>query len=143
MNAGGSISISSSSPFDSPVITPNMLSPEAPFDIRALSYAVQAARRFVSASSFDGYIISEYESSANATTEEEIEAWIRENAYTIDHVSCTVPMTTVTNVTSGGGVLNTDLTVKGTVGLRVVDASVLVSRVLYLIFLRHHRLARC
>lgn len=106
-----------------------MLALEEPFDIRALVYAVKAARRYVSAKAFDGYIIEEYGSSLNATTDVEIEEWIRNTAFTVFHPTCTVAMGKNGSASGAGdGALELDLRVKGTVGLRVVDASIYVSR---------------
>lgn len=104
-----------------------MLSLDEPFDIRTLIYGVKAARQYVTAQAFNGYIMGEVGSSLNATTDEEIEQWIRNTAETVFHVSCTVPMgKNGSGSGAGEGALEVDLRVKGTVGLRVVDASVYV-----------------
>ncbi|EIM82202.1 alcohol oxidase [Stereum hirsutum FP-91666 SS1] len=121
----GNITLTSADPFAHPLISANLISPEEPLDIHALVYAVKAARRYVSTRAFDGYIIEEVGSSLNATTDEEIEQWIRNTAQTVNHVSCTVPMGRNGSANGiGDGALEVDLRVKGTVGLRVVDASV-------------------
>ena len=60
---------------------------------------------------------------ANAKTDAQIEAFIRANAGSVNHVSGTVAMGKRGSASKGCGALNPDLTVKGTVGLRVVDAS--------------------
>ena len=89
--------------------------------------AVRAARVFVGAPAWADYVISEFGAFANATTDAELDAYIRDNADTVDHPIGTVPMGK-----GPEGALNADLTVKGTVGLRVVDASAFVSLVLVL-----------
>lgn len=128
-HTGGNITLTSADPFAHPLISANLISPEEPFDIHALVYAAKAARRYVSAQAFDGYIIEEVGSSLNATTDEEIEQWIRNTAQTVNHVSCTVPIGRNGSADGvGDGALEVDLRVKGTVGLRVVDASVFVSQ---------------
>ena len=84
--------------------------------------AVKAARAFVKAPAWSDYIISEFGEFANATTDEALDAYIRNNTSTFDH-----PVGSVRMGQGPEGALNADLTVKGTVGLRVVDASAFVS----------------
>lgn len=85
----------------------------------------------MSAPAWSGYILGEYGDFSHAQTDEEIEAYARSHSGTINHVSCTVPMGRATGVGEEskrfGAVHAADLSVKGTVGLRVVDASVFVS----------------
>ena len=71
----------------------------------------------------------------NATTDAEIDAFIKANALVVNHVSGTAAMGKTGSTGKGSGVLNADLTVKGVVGLRVVDASAFVSCL--------HSAARC
>lgn len=91
----------------------------------------------MSAPSWDGWIIEEYGDFAQAKSDAEIEEYARNNSASVYHPCCTAAMgpgvsganTTETERRSRGsrGVLNSDLTVKGTVGLRVIDASAFVS----------------
>lgn len=90
--------------------------------------ALKSARRFTSAPSWDDFIVNEYGSFALAVTDEQLEQYARSNAHTMDHVCCTASMGKTGSKGPGSGVLNSDLTVKGTVGLRVVDASAFVSQ---------------
>ena len=115
----------SSDPSDSPIISPNLLGTE--FDIFTLREAIKAARRFMSAPAWDGWILEEHGAFAEARTNEEIEQYARNTADTVNHVSGTVAMGRTGSFGLGSGALNSDLTVKGTVGLRVVDASAFVS----------------
>ncbi|EJD00214.1 alcohol oxidase [Fomitiporia mediterranea MF3/22] len=117
----GNITLASSNPFDSPVIDPNLLG--TAFDIFTVREAIKSARKFVSAPAWQGWILEEYGAFSEAHTDEQIEEFARQTANTIDHVSCTVAMGKTGSSGSGTGALNSDLTVKGTVGLRVVDAS--------------------
>lgn len=139
----GNITLQSSSPFDPPVINPNLLATR--FDILTMVSAIKSARRFMSASSWNGWILEEYGEFAQAITDAEIEEYVRNNSATVFHPCCTAAMEpkvysgTGANTTRkahgsgrGGGVLKSDLTVKGTVGLRVVDASAFVSDLLCL-----------
>ena len=87
----------------------------------------------MSAPAWKGWIVGEYGSFAQAQTDAEIEQYIRNTSATVDHISGTVAMGKTGSTGNGTGALNSDLTVKGTVGLRVVDASVFVS-IFYLLF---------
>lgn len=123
---GGYVSLNSTNPFDQPVISPNLLATE--FDIFNMREALKSARRFMAAPAWSDWIIGEYGAFAQAQTDDELDAYIRAQAYTNSHGSCTVPMGKTGNDTSNGsGALNSDLTVKQTVGLRVVDSTVFVS----------------
>ncbi|KAI3595834.1 aryl-alcohol oxidase [Moniliophthora roreri] len=112
----GSVTLRSSNPFDSPIIDPNFLNSE--FDMFVLKYAIHAARRFVAARAFDGYILRPF---FNSTTDEEIEEMIRNTTRTIYHPVGTLSMSAKNDA---WGVVDPDLSVKGVEGLRVVDASV-------------------
>lgn len=82
----------------------------------------------MNASAWDGWILDEFGPFKAARTDEEIDEYARSNGVTVDHVSCTVSMgRTGSPRERGQGALNSDLTVKGTLGLRVVDASIFVS----------------
>lgn len=85
----------------------------------------------MSAPAWSDWIIGEYGAFAEAQTDDEIDAYIRAESYTNSHGSCTVPMGKTGNDTSSGsGALNSDLTVKQTVGLRVVDSTIFVRLIL-------------
>ncbi|TBU24063.1 alcohol oxidase [Dichomitus squalens] len=112
----GNISLASANPFDAPLINPNLLGTDV--DVAIMRSAIKAARAFAAAPAWSDYIISEFGAFANATTDEELDAYIRDNADTVDHPVGTVPMGKGCE-----GALNADLTVKGTAGLRVIDAS--------------------
>ena len=122
---GGSISLNSTNPFDHPVINPNFYTNE--FDIFTMIESIKNTRAFMAAPAWKGYILGEEGAFASAQTDEEIEQYIRNTSATINHVSGTVRMGKTGKKGRGTGALNSDLTVKGTVGLRVVDASIFVS----------------
>ncbi|KAI0039712.1 GMC oxidoreductase [Auriscalpium vulgare] len=115
----GAVTLASSDPFANPVVDPNFFS--APVDIAIMREAVKAARRFVSAPVWKGYIESEFGPFGSAHTDAEIEDYVRNFTITVFHPAGTAAMAPF-NATHG--VVNPDLTVKGTVGLRVVDASI-------------------
>ena len=99
-----------------PLPNPNLLGTNV--DLAIMRAAVKAARSFMAAPAWSDYIISEFGAFGQAQTDEEIDAYARDNADTVDHPIGTVPM-------GEDGALESDLRVKGTVGLRVVDASAL------------------
>ena len=110
----------SASPFDAPLIDPALLATDA--DLAVMRESVKFAREYVATSAFSDYVISEYGAFAEAQTDEEIDAFIRENGDTIDH-----PTGTAAIGKGRHGALDAHLRVKGTKGLRVVDASAFVS----------------
>ncbi|KAJ7585766.1 aryl-alcohol-oxidase from pleurotus Eryingii, partial [Mycena floridula] len=115
----GEITWNSSNSLDSPIINPKFF--DSPFDLFAMREAIRSARRFVAGPAWSNYVISELPNSANATSDEDLDALIRASAVTIDHVSGTAAMS---SVDATYGVVDPDFRVKGIQGLRVVDASV-------------------
>ncbi|TFK91941.1 GMC oxidoreductase [Polyporus arcularius HHB13444] len=115
-SARGNITLASTDPFAAPAINPNFLA--NPVDLAIMRSGIRAARAFVSAPAWSGYILSEFGPSADAHTDDELDAFSRNNTDTIDH-----PVGTVAMGKGVAGALEPDLRVKGTVGLRVVDAS--------------------
>ncbi|KAI0684565.1 alcohol oxidase [Cytidiella melzeri] len=118
----GTITINSTSPFASPLISPGFLSTDV--DIAVMRESIKSLRRFVAARAWDGWILNEFGTFATAQTDDEIDEYLRNTAIAVSHASCTASMGKTGSTGRGTGVLNSDLTVKGTVGLRVVDASV-------------------
>ncbi len=93
------------------------------FDITAIVESVKAIKRFAAAPEWADYIISPFGTLAG-TTDDDLTAHAREHTSTVFHPASTASMT---SLTSSDGVVNPDLTVKGTSGLRVVDLSAFVS----------------
>ena len=110
--------MNSTDPFDMPVINPNLLGTSV--DLAVMREATEALRAFVAAPAWSDYIISEFGAFANATTDSALDAYIRSTSSTMQHPVGTVAI-------GAGGALDSHLKVKGTVGLRVVDASAFVS----------------
>ena len=127
------MTLNSTDPFAYPVINPGLLSDEAGFDLHTIREALKAGRRFLNATAWQDWIVAEFGPSANATSDEAIDAYIRENALVVNHVSSTVAMG---KRGDSKGALNPDLSVKGVKGLRVVDASAFVSPDISLLGLR-------
>jgi len=116
----GSITLASTNPFDDPIINPGLLSSD--IDVAIMREAVKASRRFVSAQAWSGYVMSEFGPFADAHTDEQLDAYIKNESSTIWHPYSTASMSAFN---STNGVVNPDLTVKGIKGLRIVDSSVL------------------
>jgi len=91
------------------------------FDVAGMIEAVRSVRRFVAAPAWDNYIIAPVN---NATTDAELEALIRSTTSTLFHPVGSAAMTAKN---ASFGVVDPDLRVKGANGLRIVDASVIVS----------------
>ncbi|KAJ3558043.1 hypothetical protein NP233_g11590 [Leucocoprinus birnbaumii] len=117
----GSITLSSSSPFAAPIIDPGLLS--SPADIAILREGIRSAQRLFSAPVFSSSVFDILYPPANiASSDEALEAHIRSDAGPYLHGGCSAMMTPKG---ASWGVVDPDFSVKGTSGLRVVDASVL------------------
>ena len=118
----GSVQLASSDPFTFPLIDPGFLTTE--FDRLALLAAIKAARRFVTAKFWDGYILDTFGPISTAESDEDIIAAVRQGVVTLWHPTGTARMSPAN---ASWGVVDPQLRVKGVDGLRIVDASVLVS----------------
>lgn len=120
---GGNVKLRSNNPFDKPLIDPNYLRTE--FDIVTMRESVKSILDFASAPAFADYISGRYGSAfQQATTDATIDSYVRSLTTTIFHPFGTAAMS---SEAAKFGVVNPDLTVKGADGLRIVDASVIVS----------------
>lgn len=99
----------------------------SPIDIMFAREGVRSIRRFFAAKAWKGYVLDEAGPSAGAETDEELDAFIRDAFTTTWH-----PVSTAMMSPKGAkyGVVDPDLKVKGVRGLRVVDASIMVSVIL-------------
>ncbi|KAF8192528.1 hypothetical protein BJ912DRAFT_1095103 [Pholiota molesta] len=113
----GTVKIRSTNPFDKPIIDPRFLTTD--FDVAVMRESVKSTRRFVSAPAWADYVIGPIVPGLD--TDDEIDNFVRTTTTTIFHPSGTAGMAAFN---SSNGVVNPDLSVKGTLGLRVVDASV-------------------
>lgn len=89
--------------------------------------SVKSARRFLAATVWKDYVIGPAGAFANATTDELLDQYARDGAFSTAHAVGTASMSAKD---SKYGVVNPDLRVKGVSGLRIVDASVMVGPIL-------------
>ncbi|KAK0439241.1 aryl-alcohol oxidase precursor [Desarmillaria tabescens] len=108
----GDVTINSLNPLDPPLIDPNYLS--HPQDLAVIKYAIESVKRFVNTTAWEGYIL---EMATNTTDDD-----IKSRASSVYHPVGTASMSPVG---ADWGVVNPDLTMKGAMGVRIVDASVL------------------
>ncbi|KAH9475796.1 Pyranose dehydrogenase 1 [Psilocybe cubensis] len=117
--ARGNITLATNNPFDAPLINPNLLGTD--FDLAVMREAVRAAIRFVSAPAWSNYIITPIGGLEDIDTDDKLNAYIQAGTTTIFH-----PFGSASMSPKGAshGVVDPDLLVKGTSGLRIIDASV-------------------
>ncbi len=113
---GGNITINGTDPLSPPLINPNFLS--HPQDMTVMQHGLAGAQRFLSAPVWEDYVLG---ISTNIT---DLEGSIRNAAGSTYHPVSTASMSARD---ADWGVVDPDLKLKKAVGVRVVDASVLVS----------------
>jgi len=117
-NSRGSVKITSTDPKVKPALRFNYLS--TPEDRREWKEAIQIARKILNQPAFDPYNAGELSPGPGVATEEEVLDWVRKDAETALHPSCTCAMGT-----GASSVVDPQtMRVHGLEGLRVVDASV-------------------
>jgi len=120
---GGSITLNTSNPFDHPIIDLNLLSSD--FDLFALRQGLRDVERFMKSPIFDGFIQGPGIPINSTTPNDQVDDYIRSTTLGTFHVAGTAAMSAKD---ADWGVLNPDLKLKGAEGIRVVDASIFVSR---------------
>jgi len=114
----GEIRLASDDPHDAPVIDPDYLAAEG--DIEPLREGVRLARELARTDALADYCGEEVHPGEAVTSDEEIEAFVREHATTVYHPAGTCKMGT-----DEMAVVDDELRVRGVEGLRVVDASIM------------------
>lgn len=117
------MTLASTDPFKFPQIDPAFLTTD--FDVFAMTQVVKDARTFVASAPFSGLIAGPFGTMGAAQTDAQIAAAARNSVVTIWHPTSTARMSPKS---ASWGVVDNTLLVKGVNGLRVVDASVFVSR---------------
>jgi choline dehydrogenase-like flavoprotein len=118
----GSVTLNSSDPLTLPVVDPALL--QSDFDQAVMVDAIRSAIQFLTAPSFQGYIVGPVGGLENATTDDELRAYAMAGAVSLDHPVGTASMSPK-NATYG--VVDPDLVLKKVSGVRIVDASIFVS----------------
>nr|ALS87662.1 extracellular aryl-alcohol oxidase-1 [synthetic construct] len=116
----GSVRLASADPFTFPLIDPNFFN--TTFDQFAMLSAVKAARAFMTAPPWQGFVASRFGPVGSAETDEDIIAAARDAIVTIWHPTSTARMSPRH---ASWGVVDPQLLVKGVSGLRIVDASIM------------------
>ncbi|KAJ3561543.1 hypothetical protein NP233_g10130 [Leucocoprinus birnbaumii] len=116
----GSVTIKSSDPFEYPSIDVGLLAEK--MDMSVLREGIRSLRRLFSAPVFNGSIFGSVIPPANVTSDEDLESFLRATGGTWLHG---VGSASMSPKGARWGVVDPDFRVKGTKGLRVVDASVI------------------
>ena len=115
----GSLKITGSELHDKPELQFNYLQHD---DAReAFRACIRLTREIMAQPAFSDYVESEIQPGEDVQTDDEIDAWIRANAETAYHVSCTARMGREDDPLA---VVDPECRVLGVSGLRVVDSSV-------------------
>ena len=114
----GEVRLASTDPTDDPVIDPDYLAAEG--DIDPLVEGVHLAREIADADALAEFCGEEVHPGPDATTADDIEAFVREHATTVYHPAGTCKMGD-----DDMAVVDDELSVHGVEGLRVVDASIM------------------
>ncbi len=114
----GEVLLRSADPRDPPRIRFNFLSERS--DLELLRKAFKIGRDVGSRRPLDPYRGSELDPGPDVTSDDQIDDWLRRKATTVEHPACTARMGT-----GEGSVVDPQLRVHGTEGLRVVDASIM------------------
>jgi choline dehydrogenase len=114
----GEITLRSSDPLMPPLIEPNYLS--EPGDAELLIESIHLARRIIKASALEPYRGGEHLPGEDVESAEEIARFLRTNLQTLYH-----PVGTCKMGNDAQAVVDAQLRVRGTEGLRVVDASIM------------------
>ncbi|KUF77332.1 Choline dehydrogenase [Phytophthora nicotianae] len=114
----GYIKLRSKNPRQHPIMEPNYLDTHE--DIVDIRNGVKLTREIFKQKAFDEFRGDALSPSDSAQTNEEIDAWVRQNAGTVYHPSCTARMGEGENTA-----VDSETRVHGMEGLRIVDASIM------------------
>ncbi len=114
----GHVRLASADPFAAPLIHQNFLS--APRDWASLRHGMRVARTLAGQPSLKPYIAAEFFPGPDCADDAAIDRHIRDTSITVHHPAGTCRMGA-----DEGAVVDQDLKLRGTDGLRIVDASVM------------------
>ncbi len=114
----GTVSVRSSDPNDAPLIQPNYLDTE--HDRELMLKGMRLMRQFTAAAAFQSVVEEEVYPGLSVETDEQLNEFIRDNAWTVFHPCCTCRM----GQDEKTSVVNEKLQVHGVRNLRIADASV-------------------
>ena len=114
----GSISLRGLDPKNAPIIRLNYLQSQS--DVKKLVGGIKLIRQLFQTRAFDEFRGKEIAPGADVTSDEALEAYIRETCHTVHH-----PVGTCKMGTDPMAVVDPELRVHGVEGLRVVDASIM------------------
>jgi choline dehydrogenase len=119
-NSRGSVRLASADPEAAPRIDPGLLN--HPEDMQRMLRAVRLCRRILRAPAFSKYRATEYRPGAEVESDADMVSFIRSTAATVYH-----PVGTCRMGVGSEAVVDSELKVRGVIGLRVADASVFPS----------------
>ena len=114
----GEITLKSSNPYDYPIIKFNYLENEE--DLKQTRECIHIARKILSQSSLKPYAGKEVGPGSDKTSEEDLNEYIRTNAETAYHPSCTLKMGI-----DKMAVVDENLKIHGLQNIRVIDSSIM------------------
>jgi choline dehydrogenase len=114
----GWIRLASADPLEKPLINPNYLSVES--DLSRLREGVKLARRVFRANAFSDWYGTEVAPGDTIQSDQQLENWLRQNADSYHHQAGSCKMGS-----DAMSVVDPELRVYGTKGLRIADASVM------------------
>jgi len=114
----GSIRINSTNPSEYPTIQPNYLDDQE--DIRVMREGIKITREILSQKAFDPFRGEEYAPGRDVCSDQDIDAFVRQNAESVYH-----PVGTCKMGSDDQAVVDDRLRVRGIDNLRVVDASIM------------------